>query len=393
MPAFSDLLEGRFEGFTHASILALVREIGTEGSRIDVKGPWPANVEVAVDACALANAYGGIIVVGVGDEKLGFPLEHGVDTTDAKLTGVENTIASVTWPPVRVETKSFHDDATGHDLAVLVVWPASGGPHEHMTNGVNLPRRRGRRNDRLRYGEIVELQQRAGLSAPREYGPQTDRLTSLNGDMGSFYGIEILPAHYGPPARYVREDDDAFQRFWATALQERTTFFTWGRSGVQIYVDADLELAPNARRIWATAHADGSSIVRMSPAFRPDVNEFTQFLFAAKYAIAFGAFVLLRARQGPRARIFIRTQKKQLPNEPPRSLEAPLELGKMPGSFFADYDVDYSTFDESSARRLVGTIVEDLDRATGRSRARAEIDDAIRNFDLSDMFALLRTWP
>lgn len=166
---FTDPLEGLdFEAFVN--VLEVLKD---EGQRIEFKSELDTarERELAEDACSLANAYGGIIIVGVQDPKktggsISFAQQAPEDSDDYRLR-LSNRILTLTYPPLPAEIVTVREANMPHRNAVVIrIRQSAVAPHEYIPTH-SFVVRRGARKAALSLPEIE------GLLRRRDFGPES----------------------------------------------------------------------------------------------------------------------------------------------------------------------------------------------------------------------------
>jgi len=222
MPSLN-LLEDDLASASYEEVLSALQGFRDESERVEFKREMPDRSKLVQTACAFANAYGGIIAVGIEDADKGLTMaEPPPDISNRAQTAVLSRILSRTYPSVRCQSFSFTDGK--HAIMLIRVPRTTIGPHEYLGNdGKRLPVRRDKSIDDLHLVEIEALQQRRDNSSLREsplgahhplvnlQPPVTKRNT--NNAQLSFVGAAIYPQEFLPTTKTLYEDDE-------TAIQE-----------------------------------------------------------------------------------------------------------------------------------------------------------------------------
>jgi hypothetical protein len=188
--------------------------IHEENQRLEFKREIPAR-KIAYIACALANAEGGLIVVGVEDVKHDAPVEFAPTSPSIEpksLLGISNSINALVNPAVPFEIRGIAGGAGGHDLVVVRVSASFGGPHEFLgKEGRRLPVRRGNATDELTLSEIAALQARRFGNTDINASKRKEQYASIQ-QLGTgadfFFGVQFLPATPIHMATMEKLDDD-----------------------------------------------------------------------------------------------------------------------------------------------------------------------------------------
>ncbi|MET7575183.1 ATP-binding protein [Streptomyces sp. NPDC005492] len=161
------LLGARLNDLDYKAISELVGNTdAAEAEDLDYKrqhytGSDPSREELAKDVAAFANHTGGLLILGMAENK-GVPSRvFDVDLDDSHLRHIRQVIANNTAPPVPYETIPVHNpDVPGTGFLLIAVPRSPYGPHAVTTQPTKLSR------DGLRY--------------PRRGGSQTEWLTETD---------------------------------------------------------------------------------------------------------------------------------------------------------------------------------------------------------------------
>jgi schlafen family protein len=346
MPNLAELLIGDLDAFSHTDVDRIVASLGDETERVELKRDWPPNRDLAHDVCALANGFGGAIVIGYEDPKLG-SVSHMVGTSP-RIDGALAAIHSLTWPSVRCAIRSLQG-ADGHTVVVISVPPTENGPHEYIGgNKSNLPVRRGRSTKTLTLSEIFGLRRRAEGSSfePPESGYPIISLSTME---KTFWGVSFSPTEW-PKERFSfgHDEDMAFLGYWKKWWNPKLDIRP---NGLQITQEKD-EVS-----FSVAVHVDGTIVMWWRTGFRP----WMYFVALLDQAYGFASFVFYHLNLAPRATMWVRwavsddAQDKRFPFS---------ESGEL------TRHVDFS---RDVPEELLTFFVEQADRLTGRSRPKPTI--------------------
>ncbi|MFG3517672.1 AlbA family DNA-binding domain-containing protein [Streptomyces bobili] len=196
------LLGGRLNDVNYSSIAELVGNTdAAEGEDLDYKRAHYASgdegrEELAKDVAAFANHTGGLLILGMAEDK-GVPRRvFDVDLDDSRLRRIRQVIANNTAPPVPYEAIPVHNPEAPGSGFLLIAVPRS----PHAPHAVTAPPAKPSR-EALRY--------------PRRGGSQTEWLTET--DVATAYR-----ARYTAAAERDRRLDDVEEEL-VDALSGRTT--------------------------------------------------------------------------------------------------------------------------------------------------------------------------
>ncbi|MDT0488166.1 AlbA family DNA-binding domain-containing protein [Streptomyces doebereineriae] len=196
------LLGARLNDVNYSSIAELIGNTdAAEGEDLDYKRAHYASgdqgrEELAKDVAAFANHTGGLLILGMAEDK-GVPSRvFDVDLDDSRLRHIQQVVANNTAPPVPYEAIPVHSpDAPGTGFLLLAVPRSPHAPHA-VTTPTTRPSR-----EALRY--------------PRRGGSQTEWLTET--DVATAYR-----ARYTAAAERDRRLEDVEQEL-VDAMYRRTT--------------------------------------------------------------------------------------------------------------------------------------------------------------------------
>jgi predicted HTH transcriptional regulator len=177
-----DLHQADLQKLSFQDVISWLEASAVETQRLDFKEIL--NPEAVVEsACAFANAYGGIIVVGFKDPDKAKgqlqPTELALDLTDKALLRVNNKLVDSIRPNFKFEIVRFPqklDSSTKPTFGLIRIPASAVAPHELLSKHF-FPIRRDRRNDRMTLIEIeTMLRRREGLPVNAIGGESTLRL-------------------------------------------------------------------------------------------------------------------------------------------------------------------------------------------------------------------------
>ena len=146
-----------------SDVLAFCESQITEGTTLDYKGEFPKELERTV--AAMANTLGGLILIGVADDKHGKPVLPlvGMPIDTGLAERVLNICATTITPPVVPVVKVCADSANANAVVVLRVDQSRAAPHAISSN-TRVYVRTGQRNDP---DELANLERIAWLMESR----------------------------------------------------------------------------------------------------------------------------------------------------------------------------------------------------------------------------------
>lgn len=213
-----DLNEASFE-----NVFEALQGFVDETDRVDFKENVPDNASLAQLACAFANAYGGLVVIGIKDpDKSPDGLTLATvppDISNRAQTGLLSAIYARTFPAIRCESFAF-SSSDGHAILIIRTPRSEIGPHQSLSTANNpLPVRRGKQIGHLSLPEIEALQRRRdtgtgfttsplGASPPMVAIQPPIAKRNTNNQQLAFIGIAISPLEYLPTAKVLYESDD-----------------------------------------------------------------------------------------------------------------------------------------------------------------------------------------
>lgn len=213
-----DLFNDDLSNESYENVISALQGFRDEAERIEFKREMPNRTKLVQTACAFANAYGGILAIGLEDADEGLvPAQKPPDISNREQTAALSRILSRTYPSVRCQSFGFTDGK--HAIMLIRVPRTTTGPHEYLGNdGKRLPVRRDKNIDDLHLVEIEALQQRREGTTLREsplgahmpwvpIQPPVVKRNTNNAQL-SFIGAVIYPSEYIPWSKTLYKDDD-----------------------------------------------------------------------------------------------------------------------------------------------------------------------------------------
>ncbi|MGY4928564.1 AlbA family DNA-binding domain-containing protein [Streptomyces sp. 900105755] len=164
-PRVEALLGGSLEQVTYAQLASLVgNPDAREEEDLDYKGPHysadqAGRAELAKDVAALANGTGGVLVLGLAeDRQTSVPrAETPVELTDGKLRQIRQAVASNLRPTPRIELFTKPDQPGSNQGILLIAVPRSLDAPHAIVDQIRLayPRRNGSTTTWLTEAEIA----------------------------------------------------------------------------------------------------------------------------------------------------------------------------------------------------------------------------------------------
>jgi Putative DNA-binding domain len=222
-----NVYEDPLYNFTFDEMLASLSGIGIETGRLELKRELNAGLrpQVAYIACAMANADGGLIAIGIDEPKGNAPLSvfGAVDTSDESRAALIAAMNARVYPPPPIELHPY--EKSGSSFLIVRVGRSVVAPHEYIpADKPNLPIKRGNITDRLTLSEIDALRARSRNSRSESpLGQRYDWVTLQQVGTGPDFmiGIVITPTAYAPRRRVMDSDDDALCELVATNTSGR----------------------------------------------------------------------------------------------------------------------------------------------------------------------------
>lgn len=147
---------------SYESLVAFIEAMPSESASLEFKERLVSPRDLAGDVAAMANAHGGIIVLGVKDPRHGRQIV-GVEADDRKVDAFSNGLSALTQPPVEVEVRLLR--GSEKSLVALAIPRSRRGPHEQLVSDAHrFPVRRGATTKSLTLSELEQLQREATFS-------------------------------------------------------------------------------------------------------------------------------------------------------------------------------------------------------------------------------------
>jgi len=209
-----NLYEDALETFSYDEMVDSLSGVGAETGRLELKSELSDRPKIAHLACAMANADGGIIAIGIDEPAGASPLKvHGqMDVSDAVRTALIATINARVYPPPPLDLYAYENG--GDAFLIVRVGRSVVGPHEYIaSDNYNLPIKRGSLTGRLTLAEIDALRSRSQNAYSESPLGQREPWVTLN-QWGSgpdlMIGIVLAPAVFLGERRTLDVDDDRF---------------------------------------------------------------------------------------------------------------------------------------------------------------------------------------
>lgn len=307
----------RLESFSFAEMFDALDAVGTETQRLEFKREIPPK-KLGHRVCSMANASGGLIVVGIENPIVGEELTCArvpTDVSDKKQLSYTASVNAWVYPQPPFEVYPFTDEHSGRTFLVVRVAASNVGPHEYIGGDEsNLPIRRGTETKTLTLVDIDALQRRRDMRISESPLPKVafrKIILQQSGTGGDFYfGIHVTPITYGHRRIMDPSDDrvclDIEQRtrgdhdvvHAAMPDHESTAYGFWMSSG-----DATGQnINPNIPTSQLEILADGQVLIRLA---QRENNIFDQYVgsFLTAYAVAQEMF--FQFRLAPAARFHV----------------------------------------------------------------------------------------
>jgi predicted HTH transcriptional regulator len=153
----------RLDSFSFTEMLEALRGVGTETQRLEFKREIPPK-KLGHRVCSLANASGGVIVIGIDNPVVGDVLRFApvpTNVSDKKQLSYTSSVNAWVYPQPPFEMFPYADEESGNTFLVVRVAASSVGPHEYIGGDEsNLPIRRGTETKTLSLADIEALQRR-----------------------------------------------------------------------------------------------------------------------------------------------------------------------------------------------------------------------------------------
>ena len=288
------LLGARFEDLTYDDFKAIEgNPTAVESDDLDWKVKYSddkkeANAELAKDVAAFANATGGMLVLGMAEDRATSAASRAVNhpITDRTEREIHQAIASGVFPLPRYNVRRLHDPAGdgSQGLLLIGVLPSPLAPHAILSASrpdYAFPRRRGTKIDWLNEPEIATAyRRRFAESASREKRLDDIEFDNLEvffetGQREPILTISLVPEIPGDftiDRTSYAEVQEAVLGFGTIGpnLQRTLREITVGSARLQA---TDAHTSP---RIHCDFHADGSGVWGVVPrvhAFNDDEDE------------------------------------------------------------------------------------------------------------------------
>jgi len=307
----------RLESFSFTEMLEALSGVGTETQRLEFKREIPPK-KLGHRVCSMANASGGLIVVGIDNPIVGEDLRFApvpTDVSDKKQLSYTASVNAWVYPQPPFEVYPFADEESDRTFLVVRVAASNVGPHEYIGGDEsNLPIRRGTETKALSLVDIDALQRRRDTTiseSPLPKVPFQKIFLQQSGTGGDFYyGVHVTPLTYGQ-RRIMDPDDDQVcldieKRtrgqhdvvHAAMPNHESTAYGFWMSSG-----DAPGQnIQPNIPTSQLEILADGQVVIRLVQRERDVLDQYVGSFLTA-YAVAQEMFYHFRL--APTARFHV----------------------------------------------------------------------------------------
>lgn len=372
---FSDPLEG----LTFDQFLSVLEAIKDEGQRLDFKANLDASGEreLAEDACALANAYGGLIVIGIEDPKktkgaITFAAQQPQTGDEAHLR-IANRILGLTHPPISAEVMSLAEHSPPHRRSLLVrVRESVLAPHEFIPKH-SLVVRRGSRKAPLSLPEIEALLRRRDIGRHslehRRDVPNVQYGPSHANSYGDHVGITVRPVEFITPYMDFGTDDEdiirgVIQKVPKQVFQYRP--LELGLVGGEL--SAEDESDPAAAGFAFEVRNDGRVTVRMELGWREGLrSDIDDLAFALIFACELARNVYYRWHYSPRASIHVGVANRT---------RASRTINALPEVYNGAFEIDLSL---GSIDGGIARAIERIWRSAGSNPQRASVEELVKN--------------
>jgi len=214
------LLGSPLETLTYGDVAGLAQTACPEASDLDYKrtlydGSDKGRHDLASDVAALANAHGGLIVVGMDEDDGHASVAVGVPLSDAETNRIHTIVAAQVAPVPRIEIHLLpNPDRPGSGLLLIEVESNAAGPHAVVVNRTSLryPRRVGRITVFLPEHEVAAAYRDRFTGLQTRADELTAVATNLAGrlDTGAAYlTVALVPDRPG----YMPIDAASFRTF------------------------------------------------------------------------------------------------------------------------------------------------------------------------------------
>lgn len=236
-----------------------------------------AKRELAADVAALANSAGGVIIVGLDEDKQGVAkrADEPVDFSDKEINRLFQTVASNCAPLLPLDIRAIKPDPTataGTDAQergyiLIAVARSASAPHAVIVNNaLRFPRRHGRTTHYLSEAEVATAYRARFESRSDRARHATDIQEELAGRLSPTAGPWLLVSLVPDLPGDLQIDFATFRRFEAEFLNRPVTqpdFYarTFQRTRVgrrRLCADASLRDGPELHRAVVELHSDGS---------------------------------------------------------------------------------------------------------------------------------------
>jgi hypothetical protein len=310
-----DLHSADADTLIHSEAIKWLEAAASESQRVEFKEIFPDLDKVAESACAFANAYGGIIVIGFVDPGKTngqlVPTARALDFSDKALLRINNTLIDRVRPGFWFDIVPL-TSVVPH-FAVIRVKASSLAPHEVLPSH-QFPVRRGRRDDRLSLPEIEMLiRRRDGIETKRVRWIRAPAYPNVvNGpghsdQLGSHVAVSVAPVHDAlANVEHGRDDDEFVMEYLRVVTAAVEGSFVPDENGI-FYAEATGDMGV-LRSAPFVIEVDGSGVIsaRLKIGYRQgflnDVEDLANLL-ATVYNLA--ARLYKRKRFGPLANVSI----------------------------------------------------------------------------------------
>lgn len=210
----------RLPNVTYEELVLELEATADETSQLELKEVVSDRNRIANTACALANTFGGLIVIGFVDpERTGgriVPTDKPLDVSVRAVSALVSSIQAKSHPSVHCRGYGIAKADGSGGAIVIHVEESMAGPVEYVGGGEhrNLVVRRQRENAQMPLSNLVSLQMRrdgAASSSPLMY-PDAHPLVNtrpFGGTVDDYYfGAAIAPTEYPAERRILRHSDD-----------------------------------------------------------------------------------------------------------------------------------------------------------------------------------------
>lgn len=265
---------GRLDAIGHAEVAALVTIAATEDYDLDFKSALygrsdPDKRELAGDVAAMANAAGGVIVLGIAeDDHARAASAPGVPLSDAEEGRIRQIMASNVFPLPSFDPRSIHDpERPGHGFILITVPRSPSSPHAVLVNNnLRFPKRHGRTTTYLSESEVAEAYRARFARIENSFDElaryESDLARKLDANL--IHAVVTLTPDLAGDFRIDAETVRAFEREMlgrSPLILDRKR--TWQRVGTgrrRLTADASLErpFSRTAARLACELHQSGA---------------------------------------------------------------------------------------------------------------------------------------